>query len=262
MSLLWLARQGRPDLMAAVTTLAKALSTWKVLDDERLTHLMGYVQNTKDYVMHAFVRFQPQQKFILKSWADSDLQSHSDSARSRSGGYLELSSDAGTYMPLTWYSRSQCSTMTSSTGAEVYSLSYLVREHHEAQASTLEEALGYEVEAPVYEDNKSCILVSLGGYSQALRFLPRTTRISLGFLSEYFSLSGRSLQYEQTSRMRADPMTKHLAGHRLEAARRLLRLGPPSADLADFDETDDPSPLQSTDKDPSRKNPSTSQSSR
>ena len=114
--------------------------------------------------------------------------------------------------------------MTSSTAAEVYALSYLVREHSESLATSLNNMLG-GVNVDYYEDNQACLAVVAAGYSQSLRWLPRTTRLSLGFLSEYMSIEGRRLQYARTNNMKADMMTKCLTGRGLENAHDLCRVG-------------------------------------
>ena len=55
MSLLWLGRQCRPDLMSTITTLAKRFTCWRRIDDLRLIHLMSFLKSTCDLVLHAWI---------------------------------------------------------------------------------------------------------------------------------------------------------------------------------------------------------------
>ena len=137
-------------------------------------------------------------------------------------------------MPLQWYSRSQCSTVTASTASELYALSFLVREHSEPIATALEAALGRCVKCTTYEDNTATELVAKAGYSAALRYLARTTRLAVGLLGEYWC-EERPLVREASNKMRADCLTKRLSGHHLLHGRKLVRVAPVTESCKSFD---------------------------
>jgi len=187
---------------------------------------MSYVAGTLDMQQENFVHVDHGVGVELHVYADADLAGSSDSAKSTSGGLLELVSQGGTSVVLEYWSKRQTSTSHSTTEAECVAMSKAIREHGLPAQDLQERVLGRVVTTNFYEDNESSIAVMKKGFSAQLRHLPKTHRVSLSLIKEVFddADSGRHLLYIPTALQKADLFTKGLPPHKMEAACKMANL--------------------------------------
>jgi hypothetical protein len=226
MSLLYGARMVRADLVYTINQCSRFLTKWSRVNDRQLIHLMSYVAATVDMQQDNFVHADNGSGMELHVYADADLAGSSDSARSTSGGLLEMFSPGGTSVVLEFWSKRQTSTSHSTTEAECVAMSKAIREHGLPAQDLHETILGRSVKVNFYEDNESSITVMRKGYSSQLRHIPKTHRVSLSLIKEVFDEAGcnRHLLYIPTESQKADLFTKGLAPHKMSPACRMANL--------------------------------------
>ena len=230
MKALYLARMVRLDLNWVMNTISRQVTKWTVLQDRQICRLYGYLMATVELELHSTVFPGDLGNVKLEGYPDADLAGAFDSARSTSGGFVGLAGDAGTSVPLEWYSKRQTATSHSTTEAELVSASKMLREHLLPQQILWEAMLGRPVSAKLFEDNQSTITTILNGYSQQLRFLAKHHRISLSLVHEICTdaLNSIALEYIPTDLQKGDLMTKGLDRGKLEKALELVKLRMPA----------------------------------
>jgi hypothetical protein len=228
MKALYLARTVRLDLNWVMNTISRQVTKWTVLQDRHICRLYGYLMATVELELHSVV-FPGNLGNKLEGYPDADLAGAFDSARSTSGGFVGLAGDAGTSVPLEWYSKRQTATSHSTTEAELASASKMLREHLLPQQILWEAMLGRPVSAKLFEVNQSTIATILNGYSQQLRFLAKCHRIYLFLVHEICTdaLNSIALEYIPTDLQKGDLMTRGLERGKLEKALELVKLRMP-----------------------------------
>ena len=144
---------------------------------------------------------------------DADLAGDMETTKNTSGMFLELrSADGVRTWPLSWRSKKQGSTASSTCEAEYISLSTGMKAEGLPMQDPFTAALGRDVIMEAREDNTQCIQAVRTGYSPALRHLPRTERIALSVCHELFVESEGLyvLKYEPSEEHRGDIFTKKL----------------------------------------------------
>ena len=156
---------------------------------------------------------------------DADLAGDMETAKSTSGMWLEVRSSCGTRSwPLSWRSKKQGSTASSTCEAEYISMATACKTEGIPAQLLMEAALRRTVGLRCLEDNTQCIAAVNNGYSAVLRSLPRTERIALSVAHEVFiETAENALIYEETSLHRGDMFTKRLAAPAFEDA--IARIG-------------------------------------
>jgi hypothetical protein len=226
MSLMYLARMCRPDLVWAVTDLSTALTKWSVAFDRKLEQVVQYLRHTLDYSLKGRVYINSKPDAFLLSYADSDLGGGDAHTRSITGNMTFLSCPRGTIFPLMFTSKRQTATSSSTTEAETISLGHLLFQHVLPLETLWEQLLDREVHCTVKEDNESCIRVALAGYSQSMRHIAKHHRLAIGTVHECISASNRRIDHINTKRQRADPLTKGLGPNDMVLARSLMGVFP------------------------------------
>ena len=229
MKVLFAARLCRPDLLVAITRLASKVSCWQRCHDRHLHRLFQYLAHHADMELCGTLSVDDLDSCVLVMSVDADLASDMETAKSTSGMFLELrSADGARCWPLSWRSKRQGSTASSTCEAEYIALSTCLKAEALPMLDLLREALGRDVHLDTREDNTQCISAVRNGYSAALRHLPRTERISLSVCHEIFIEDGErhSLNYEATEVHKGDIFTKKLQPASFEQAIGRLGLRP------------------------------------
>ena len=228
MKLLFAARLSRPDIIVPITRLASKVSSWNASHDRALKRLMQYVATRPELNLHSALSTDDLADVQLVMWPDADLAGDLETAKSTTGMYLELRSlDGARSWPLSWRSKRQGSTATSTCEAEYIAMSTSARAEAIPMQVLLERALGRRVDLICLEDNTQCLTAVKTGYSAALRSLPRTERISLSVAHETFVLTpGNEIRYHPTETHKGDAFTKRLDPNKFEIALELLGLRP------------------------------------
>jgi hypothetical protein len=226
MSLMYLARMSRPDLVWAVTDLSTALTKWTTAFDKKLEQVIQYLRHTLDYSLKGRVYIGCKPDAFLLSYADSDLGGGDAHTRSITGNISFLSCPRGTIFPLMFTSKRQSATSSSTTEAETISLGHLLFQHVLPLETLWEQLLDREVQCTVKEDNESCIRVALAGYSQSMRHIAKHHRLAIGTVHECITAPNRRIDHINTKRQRADPLTKGLGPTDMVLARSLMGVFP------------------------------------
>eukprot|EP00971_Amphidinium_carterae_P246199 4889689-Amphidinium_carterae.1 len=153
-TLLFLARVCRPDLMVAVTRLAKKVTKWTSLEDQALVRLMSYLNCTRDEVLHSTMRIGCEMELVV--WSDADLCGDPDETKSTSGCWIELSGQ-GFSWPIAWSSKKQGSTSHSTCESETVALNHAMREEALPLHELICMIIGSRVGLVCKEDNEQTI---------------------------------------------------------------------------------------------------------
>ncbi len=105
MKVLYAARLCRPDLLYAVTMLARCVRKWDAVCDARLHRLMGDIQCTAHLVHRSFVGDALNVCFLTLR-LDSDFAADDQDPKSTSGIYMCIRGP-NTFVPLTYISKKQ-----------------------------------------------------------------------------------------------------------------------------------------------------------
>ena len=226
MKLLFAARLSRPDITVAITRLASKVSSWNTSHDRALKRLMQYVATKPDLRIHSTLSTEDFADAQLVMSPDADLAGDLETAKSTTGMFLELRSrDGARSWPLSWRSKRQGSTATSTCEAEYIAMSTSSRAEAIPMQIFLESALGRRVDLVCLEDNTQCLGAVKSGYSAALRSLPRTERISLSVAHETFMLTpGNEIRHQPTDTHKGDVFTKRMEPSKFESALELIGL--------------------------------------
>ena len=85
--------------------------------------------------------------------------------------------------------------------------------------------LSYSPHITLNEDNQATIVVVAAGFSQQLRHVQRTQRVSVGFIHERCQEEDCDMVYIETSKQRGDMFTKGLSAGKLVDACKMIGLG-------------------------------------
>ena len=163
---LYAARVARPDLITSVTRLAHHVSKWKMQHDVALRRIFSYIKGTTDLVLTGTLSVDDSSDFEIHVYPDADLGGDHSSSKSTSGLWIEATSRDGTRSwPLTWSSKRQSCTSSSTCEAEMLSLSPAVRKEGLPLQSLLSEIMGRDVTLITWEDNTQAISAIRRGYS-------------------------------------------------------------------------------------------------
>jgi hypothetical protein len=219
MSALYLARMTRPDILAAVTRISTEFCKWSAYSDRLLTRLISYLKETQDAVLTG--RIERGADLHFQAFADADLGTP-DCPRSTSGGALFVGDGKKSMFLISWHSKRQCATSSSTAEAEIVSLSRFCRDLLLPSEIMTDAIEGIEYRANVFEDNTSAIQIVKSGSSSALLFIKKHHRISISVLADVFSHQHRSLFHVSTDAQRADVFTKVLDINKMKEARAQL----------------------------------------
>ena len=226
MKLLFAARLSWPDVAVAITRLASKVSSWNTSHDRALKRLMQYVATKPDLRLHSTLSTEGLADAQLVMSPGGDLAGDLETARATTGMFLELrSKDGARSWPVSWRSKRQGSTATSTCYPEYMAMSTSARAEVIPMEVFLENALGRRFDLVCLEDNTQCLGAVKSGYSAALRSLPRTQRISLSVAHETcVPTPGNEIRHQPTDTHKGDVFTKRMEPTKFETALDLLGL--------------------------------------
>jgi hypothetical protein len=159
MKAFYAARCCRPDVMFAISYLARFITKWTAEHDKQLNRFFSYLNVTKGHVMTSVVDSNDREKVCVSAYADADHSGCKQTGRSTSGGGWNLLVSGKTESSLEWASKRQSATARSTTEAELISLSKLLRESAVPWQILWSVLLEREVGLKVWEDNEATITV-------------------------------------------------------------------------------------------------------
>ena len=166
--------------MVAIIRLASTVSSWNTSHDRALERLVQYVAAKPDLRINSTLSTEDFADAQLVMSPGAGLAGDLETAMSTTGMFLELRSrDGARSWPLSWRSKRQGPTATSTCEAEYIAMLTSSRAEAIPMQIVLEHALGRSVDLVCLEDNTQCLGAVKSGYSAALRSLPRMERISL-----------------------------------------------------------------------------------
>jgi hypothetical protein len=187
MKVLFAARMASPWLVTMINRLAKHVTHWSVFHDKALRRLMSFIAHNTHLRLNFVLSQDDMKDCELHYWPDADNGGDHSSTKSTSGMWLALLSKDGTRQwPLAWSSKKQTATSNSTCEAEMISLATNLKKEVIPMWLLIEKLLGRDVALRTHEDNTATIIAVQKGYSPALRHLPRTQRLSVGFVHEFF----------------------------------------------------------------------------
>ena len=212
MTLMFLARMVRADILFAVCRISQFLSRWTKLQDLQLNKLFGYLSLTLDTGLRFLLPLGGNaiSKVKLVGYPDADHGGCPHTARSTGGAAVSVVAGDGSLCFPEFQSKRQGSVSHSTTEAEITSCDNLVHSFVIPAELLWTEFLQRPVEVLVREDNQASCRVIATGYSAQLRYMLKTQRVNLAFLGEYFHNPMHSLEYVSTKDQCADFLTKAL----------------------------------------------------
>jgi hypothetical protein len=177
MSIMFLAIRTRPDILKEVIHLSSFSNNPGPVSFAKLYRVIGYLKST----INLGIRFKvdnPQ----LTVYADASYCTHLN-GKSHSGIFITLGENGG---PIYVKSQQQSLVATSSTEAEILSVSTAVQ--RVLPFKTIMSELGFTMRDPiqVFQDNKSCIKIIQDGQGSSGK--RKLFRVRYGFLHDYLRI--------------------------------------------------------------------------
>eukprot|EP00971_Amphidinium_carterae_P002409 47621-Amphidinium_carterae.1 len=220
----------RPDVLTAITRLARFVTRWEKAHDFALIRLFSYLDSSAELTLQ--FDLDVGEDVVVQTWSDADLCGDPTETKSTSGMWVELKGlSSGKCWPISWGSKRQGSTVFSTCESEVVAMGTALREEGvpvQQLASVLTKS---DVGLDCLEDNTQAKGAIERGYSKKLRHLPRVHKLSLGSMHELLcgdDAVGRIL-YHPTQTHKADIFTKAMDRSRFETCRDMIKVLRPSA---------------------------------
>ena len=199
MTLHYLAKRVRPDILTAVSFCATRVLAPTVEDQQKLDRILGYLSVTATQKLILRIG----EKVALRAYVDSSFGTYED-CKSVTGAVIMLGN-----APVYFKSSKQKIVTRSSTEAELVGISdslsqvLWTREYLIRQGIPMGPAI-------LYQDNKSSIFLADKGRSTSER--TRHIKIRYFFISHYVASREIVIEYMPTNQMIADILTKSLHG--------------------------------------------------
>ena len=117
MQTLYGARYARPDLLRAISLLARKMTKWRPMQDLQLHRFVCYLKSTLSYRQYAWVG-DSKENLTLHLYTDADLASDPEDSISTSGAYFAIVGPR-THVPLGHRSKHQTVVSHNSTESEM-----------------------------------------------------------------------------------------------------------------------------------------------
>ncbi len=191
MSILYVARLVRGDVITTTSFLARRVSKWTLNEDRRLKRLMQHIWHHLDFILMHALHPKDLPDAELHYYPDAELGGDLLTTKATGGFWLELSSKCGSRTwPICWQSKkaghTSCATADSETWSCIGACEQGLKKDVIPILQQIEVSLGRMVKLVCMEDNTACIAAIQRGYSPALRHLQRHVRLSTGFAHEVF----------------------------------------------------------------------------
>jgi hypothetical protein len=228
-SALFLARVGRPDLSTPVQRLCTKVSRWTTVEDSALVRMVSYLWWHTDLVLVGSLGPADREDVVLRLYTDADWSGDGASTKSTSGCWLELwSPTSGRTWPICWSTTKQTATASSTCEAELVALSGGLRKEALPAQILIESILGSRLSVACNVDNTQAISAAQKGYSNKLRCLSRTQRVSIGVIHEVIQAPEMcvTVEYCSTVDMKGDMFTKALTTQPFQKQREAIGIVP------------------------------------
>ena len=207
--LLYLAKRVRPDLLLAISYLAKRVQQPNETDYIKLCKLIKYLRSTKQLG----IVLDGNKQIMILAYIDASHAIHDD-CKSHTGVVISMGKG-----PIYIKSTSQKINTRSSTESELVALSDSITQVIWARNFLLQQ--GYKIQpGKVYQDNKSTMALVKNGKSNSERTKHIAARFY--FVKDRVEAGDIQIEYMSTENMIADIMTKPLNGAAFERMRNLL----------------------------------------
>lgn len=210
MSLLFVARATRQEILYATTRLGRVVGKWLKRHDRALHKLMCYIAFTLDFGLVNVVHPKELSRLFLRLWWDSDFAGSPDTERSTSGWVLWLMG-AHTKVLLDACSKLQAATGVSTPEVEVVAGANALVRSGLPFWTLVEEVYGRKFDLEIGTDNSTARLDILQRYSKGMKHLKRHQRVSIALFGETVDRPGASVRKVGTDENTPDILTKSLA---------------------------------------------------
>ena len=209
MQMLYGARYARPDLLRAISMLARKMTKWRPMQDMQLHRLVCYVKSTLSYRQYAWVG-DSKEDLKLHLYTDADLASDPEDSISTSGAYFAIVGPR-THVPLGCRCRRQTAVSHSSTESEIVSADHGLKCIGLPALDLWELLLGRppgQVGLQMFQDNDACCRICRSGKNPNMTHIGRTHRISIAWLHEQLKSNEVNMFRADSELMAADIFTK------------------------------------------------------
>jgi hypothetical protein len=206
-ALLYLSTTTRPDIAYAVSKVARFNQNPGVQHWIAVKRIIRYLAGTKEYGIH----FSPTNEKGVHGFTDADYGGDSDGRKSTSGCIFLLHGG-----PISWFSRKQECTATSTTESEFVAGSEAAKEGTWIKSLLEEIGQGIAGPIPLFCDNQGAIKVA---YNQEMHRKMKHIAIRYRYIQEAQNNGVISTNYVSSQEQLADAFTKPLAAPRFKYLR-------------------------------------------
>ncbi|CAE8620634.1 unnamed protein product, partial [Polarella glacialis] len=174
----------------------------------RLFRLMCYINDSKGLKMRVYVgRDDKAEDLFLRLFAVADFAGCRETARSTSGVFLGIYGK-NTFVPVAAQAKKQSCVSHSTPEAELVAANLALRFQGLPALEVFDKVFGRKVKLFFEEDNDTAISTIKAGYSNTMRHLGRTHRVSLRWMHEVFQDGQCEIRRCDTLLQAADISTK------------------------------------------------------
>ena len=193
MQMLYGARYARPDLLRAITLLARKMTKWRPMQDIQLHRLVCYMKASLHHRQYAWVG-DSMEDVRLHLYTDADLASDPEDSVSTSGAYFALVGPH-THVPLGHRSKRQTAVSHSSTESELVSADHGLKAIGLPALDLWEVLLqrrSQDLGLLMFQDNDACCRICRSGKIPIWLTLEEPTEFRLhGSMSNFKQLMSR-----------------------------------------------------------------------
>jgi len=199
-SLIYLGRCTRPDISFAIGKAARHSENPKLSDWKKVINILKYLNYTKNY------KINYKGKGELVGYTDSDFGGDPKDRKSTSGYIILMEKD-----PICWQSKKQTVVATSTCEAEYIAMAECTKKALSIR-NILIELFNYKKPFKIYTDNlASKTVIENGELNNRLKHID----IKFYFNKDNIQNNKISLEYINTEKMLADPLTKDINGPKM-----------------------------------------------
>jgi len=222
-TMMWLARNTRPDLQFCIGFLSRFLTRWCLAGDRILTRAIGYLEHSAELELTSWCT--PGDRVRGVSYVDADHAGCPFSARSTTGKCTFLVGRQRTLSLISWASGRQGCAAVATAEAESVGINDALRHDVLPLVATMS-AIGVPLEGVQLRADASAAIGAIRrGYSKSMRHLRKVHRVSLAASSDVLeNEDGVELVHTPGVRNVADTFTKPLPEPQFRAMREWLGL--------------------------------------
>ena len=223
MKILYGARFVRMDRLRIIGFLACSFTRWTSMCDKRLHRLVSYIDSTGDASQVGWIA-DPLDSLQLMLYADADFAGCVNTQRSTTGVYLSVRGPRSCW-PILGLSKRQGCVSNSTPEAEMVATSHALRVVGCPGLELWQQLLPHAPKMRFLEDNQAMLQCVKTGRNPTMRHLPRTHRVSVGWLHERYRSGSFLFAHESGERMPPDIFTKMFSDkEKWKTARHLINI--------------------------------------